>query len=508
MSESHGWRGGLPSDRRLGSRAAWWLAVAWLCGSAVSGGQARPEPPAPAPVPVVQVGGETGGRLGRSLPEEPPPGQAPTGAPALQPLAVTQLEARSRVGDLDARLVSVRAPEAQPLVDVLFRLVRESGFSLVPDPDVSGVFVGDLQNVTVRQALELVLRPQGLDYAVQDRSIRVFRRRMETRFFDINALGGRRVARRWPVASGVERSLPPGPEEPDVLDEIVAGVRALVTDAGRVHLDRTAGVLQVTEYPDRLDRVSLYLDTVLERLGRQVAVSAHVIEVELADSAAAGIDWQAVWRAVGAAGRPGSEARPLAVPVAAAPARVLEALSAQGRVRVLAAPRAVAAHNEPLWLRVATDEIVWLPAAHLDEASRRQGSAAETPQVVSEGVMLAVTPHIASDGIVELQISPRVAERAGTATSRAAAAPAVLAVREAETVVRAADGEPVLVAGLIRERPTVVRRRPPVLGALPLLGGRFERAVSQLVRTELVVLLTATIVTPGRIAAASGVSTR
>src|SRR5207249_6879486 len=51
---------------------------------------------------------------------------------------------------------------------------------------VEGSFIGELKNVTVRQALGLILPPLGLDYGVDGNVIRVFKRVSETRIFDIN----------------------------------------------------------------------------------------------------------------------------------------------------------------------------------------------------------------------------------------------------------------------------------------------------------------------------------
>ena len=48
--------------------------------------------------------------------------------------------------------------------DLLLLLVRGRSLSLVPDPGVSGTFIGELKNVTVRQA-SASLCPLGLDYA-------------------------------------------------------------------------------------------------------------------------------------------------------------------------------------------------------------------------------------------------------------------------------------------------------------------------------------------------------
>jgi len=118
--------------------------------------------------------------------------QAPP-SPPLQPLTVTQLEERPRADDLEStRPLSLSFSEPVPIKDVLLLLVRDSSLSIVPDVDLDGEFIGDLKNVTLRQALETVLQPLSLDYTAQDQVIRVFRRRLVNRIFDLNYVGTRR----------------------------------------------------------------------------------------------------------------------------------------------------------------------------------------------------------------------------------------------------------------------------------------------------------------------------
>ena len=76
----------------------------------------------------------------------------------------------------------------------LLLLVRGTSLSVVLDPSITGSFIGELKNVTVRQALALILQPLGLDYAVDGSFIRVFRRQPETRLFEINYVAATRAA--------------------------------------------------------------------------------------------------------------------------------------------------------------------------------------------------------------------------------------------------------------------------------------------------------------------------
>ena len=111
------------------------------------------------------------------------------------------------------RPVSITLSEPTPITDLLLMLVRDTRLSVVPDPDVQGTFRGELNDVTLRQALEMILQPHGYDYSVQGNLIRVFKRRFETRRFDLNYVITRRSGSRTLSASNahyaVERAARP-----------------------------------------------------------------------------------------------------------------------------------------------------------------------------------------------------------------------------------------------------------------------------------------------------------
>ena len=110
---------------------------------------------------------------------------------------MTQLDERQQGNDLDsARPITLTAADPTPITELLLLLVRDTRLSVVADPDVTGTFRGDLKQVTLRQALEMILQPHGLDYSVQGNLIRVFKRRAETRIFDLNYVVTRRSGSR------------------------------------------------------------------------------------------------------------------------------------------------------------------------------------------------------------------------------------------------------------------------------------------------------------------------
>ena len=238
------------------------------------------------------------------------PQGVPQGPAGLPPLPVTELDDRLRTADLDGpRRISLTISRPMPLPDLLLLLVNGTPLSLVNDEAVDGTFVGDLKDLTMRQALEAVLFPRGLDYDVQGTLIRVFPHRASTRLFDVNYLNVRRTWQRG-IRSAVSvdgRQVSAADltasSDNDLFDELGKGVQALLSASGRAHVDRAAGLVQVTDFSDRLDQVGVYVEAVQLRIMRQVRIEAHVFDVAFGEGGAAAVDWKAVALRTGAGTR-------------------------------------------------------------------------------------------------------------------------------------------------------------------------------------------------------------
>jgi type II secretory pathway component GspD/PulD (secretin) len=236
----------------------------------------------------------------------------------------------------------------------------------------------------------------------------------------------------------------------DVFSELAAGVRTLLSEHATFNVDRKAGLLQVTDMPERLDRVAVYLDAVQDRLQRQAQIDARIVEVELNDEKAAGVDWTIVAAQLNAPPAPPAP-RPAARPSLTGlrvtdSARLMELLAAQGKVQTIASTRLLTLNNEPSIVR-------------------------------TEHVAFTVTPQIASEAVVTLSLSPIVAEPS---------------IAEADMLARVADGETLVISGFMRDRD--VEERKTVSGRGTGWFGRGTVTVKK--HVELIILLTPRII-PG-----------
>ena len=457
----------------------------------------------------------------------------------LPSLPVTQLDARQSDPELDGQRISLGFSEPTPIRDILLLLVRDTRLSLIPHPSLEQTFIGDLKNVSLREALDLMLEPLGLDYSVRGQVIRVFPRELETRFYSIDYVITQRTGSRSMAgttgaggangigvggglpssitaggganafgggsgsASGGSTSQVSGTDSPNMYVDLAEGVRALLSAEGRMNLDRTAALLHVTDTPSRLARVEQYLEAVMLRVTRQVQIEATVIEVELREEFSAGINWRVVL---------GGLTNSATISQTLAPATsggftlalngsdftaLLNAFAAQGKVNVLSSPRVTAMNNEPAVMRIGTQDVFFVTTTQVDPQSGQILQSTVTPQTLTEGVVLSVTPQISADGIIHMSINPSITERTGLATSRLGDTVPIISVRETDTLVRVRQGETIVIAGLMQDRANVDTSKVPVLGDVPVVGNLFKRTEKTRRKTDLVILLTPTVMGPG-----------
>ena len=405
-------------------------------------------------LPVIRLAGGDPARAASQTPvTRPPQAPRPAGSP-LPPLPVTQIDQRDRAATLDSpRRLTLTFSEPQSIDSIVQLLVYGTPFSLAMDPDVTGTFRGELKQLTLREALTTLLSPLGLEFDAQGSVIRIRRRQVETRQYDLNLLNVRRGLRTEAGASTASLSTTVMPD--DVFAEIADGVQMLLSSSGRVHVDKRAGLAQVTDFPDRLDRVGLYIETLQQRSGRQVRLQAQVFEVTLRD--ALSIDWRAVRATLGLP-RGAADAGLAADPVA-----LRTALAAQGDIRPLWAPEMTTLNNEPALLRIGGD-----------------GDASLT---------LIVVPQISADGIVQLSVSHAWEAHAGDRREGFMKSTPLTRISESDTVTRVMDGNTVMISGLLRPR--------TIATAASGVSGFFGAQAKTPGHAELVVLLRPTVVTPG-----------
>lgn len=102
------------------------------------------------------------------------------------------------------------------------------------------------------------------------------------------------------------------------------------------------------------------------------------------------------------------------------------------------------------------------------------------------GLILTVTPHIRSGNLVALEIEQRIEDLLTTTNSTTP----ITSKREVKTTVLVANGETVIIGGLIKETEKALRNRVPLLSYIPIVGNLFKSNEKQREKIDLMIFLT------------------
>ncbi|MFQ5904186.1 MAG: type II secretion system protein GspD, partial [Candidatus Binatia bacterium] len=293
----------------------------------------------------------------------------------------------------------------------------------------------------------------------------------------------------------------------DLWKDIEDGIGKILSPEGKVVVDKQSGNILVTDLPKFLDRIASFLESVEGSVQRQVLIEARIVEVTLTGEYRFGLDWGAIAKAGALKGAsPASFEKILAQRLAPAAggfqigvigtdfSALLETLSKQGELNVLSSPKLATLNNQTAVIRAGTDEVFF--ETRVQETPQLTGvqvTRTVTPRTVTIGVVLGVTPQISPDGSVVLHIHPTVTEKRGEARSAIGDTFPILDVREADMVVRAREGQVVVIGGLMQEKKSDDENKIPILGDLPGIGHLFRSTTQEVRKTELVVLLSPTV---------------
>lgn len=300
------------------------------------------------------------------------------------------------------------------------------------------------------------------------------------------------------------------------------------TDESRsVVVSPQAGMIVVKAYPHELSAVREFLERSELTIKRQVILEAKILEVTLSEGFEAGINWNQISGQITQAknlqdGFPlntdGSatvgEFRDLEVGREAVGStfaslyqikditKLLSLLQTQGQVQVLSSPRVSTVNNQKAVIRVGSDE--YFVTGISNNSTTNASTTTNTPNIelspFFSGISLDVTPQIAEDGEVILHIHPVVSEvrdqlKVFTVGEDNFSLPLALrGVRESDSIVKAANGQVIVLGGLMTEKVNNVDGKRPILGDIPIVNSLFKTKNKQRSKTELVILLKPTLV--------------
>lgn len=161
---------------------------------------------------------------------------------------------------------------------------------------------------------------------------------------------------------------------------------------------------------------------------------------------------------------------------------VLQALSEEGLVSILAEPNLTARSGEPASF-LAGGEFPF----QVD-----QGDGSNTIEFKDFGIGLNFTPTVVDGNRISLRVATEVSDLDFT---KSATVPSIT-TRRADTTVDLASGQSFAIAGLMQNTSSTNASRMPGVGSVPVLGALFRSSGFQRGQTELVIIVTPVVVQP------------
>lgn len=165
---------------------------------------------------------------------------------------------------------------------------------------------------------------------------------------------------------------------------------------------------------------------------------------------------------------------------------MLEALETNGLVRTLAEPNLTALSGQSASFLAGGEYPI--------PVQTNTGVAIECKEF---GIQLDFTPTVVSEGLINLVLDTEVSSIGDSVTLAESSIPS-LNTRSASTTVEMRDGESFAIAGLLQDDFRDSISQVPWLGDLPIIGTLFRSTNYQRQQTELVVIITAHLVSPTR----------
>jgi len=124
-------------------------------------------------------------------------------------------------------------------------------------------------------------------------------------------------------------------------------------------------------------------------------------------------------------------------------------------------------------------------------------STTQSVEFLDTGTSLYFRPFVTTNGLIRMEVKPKVAEAAIRQISDIGGNPVTIPdeiTNEITTNILVRDGQTVVLGGLFRENVTVTRKQVPVLGDIPFIGNAFRGHDDSTNRNEIIFLITPTIV--------------
>jgi len=430
-------------------------------------------------------------------------------------------------------------------------LAVDSTENMLVHPDVAGLISLELKNVNVPLVLDAVQKIYGYDYKKTEIGYVIYPATLQTKMFKIDRLdllrqgksstyvtsgqtsgsssvgsssssssvggivGSQQTGNNQSNAGGVGTRTSGSSiittTETDFWKELDTALQALIVadkDA-TVVINRQSGVVIARAKTMQLREIENFLSTTQNQISRQVILEAKILEVTLNSSHQDGVDWKSIVRQ-------GLEVAPGVATggvytllsstgsfVAGDFTAVVSLLESQGKANVLSSPRISTLNNQQAIIKVGQDQTYVTGISAGISGGINSGTTQPTPILSAyfSGIALDVTPQINDSGDITLHIHPAITkveslnvEYKIDSLTTSTVPTALNTIRESDSIVKAKNGQIIVLGGLMQDLGDENKNGIFGLAGIPYLGNLFRVDKGNTQKTELVILLKATII--------------
>jgi hypothetical protein len=418
-----------------------------------------------------------------------------TGLPATTALekvlgSITGTPYKYKQQDKDTYLVyrSISTTLAGDLVQELANLASLADVPIMTDENVVGKVSATLTDLTLDQALDMILAPTGF-----------VSKRMPGNYYVVTSGLPKHGAF---VTVSVTEHVNLEWQTPARVVELLSGAW---TDYVKASSDPNGHTITVTAPRQVADRIIADIRAIDFR-PRQVLLTARVVSMERGNMFDVGVEWGMPKLRAGAFSDSfvrGTPATGEAIPAGGTPWGVqigyspdrtftdsllmsLNLLHENGQADIVANPQVMAVDGKPSRIANVQEQWFMLTAATNNSTVYTQAEM----QKIESGTILTITPKIGDNNDIQLEMAVEVSDSIPNAVGTGLP---VVTRRQAKNFVIIPDGGTAAVSGLTENKTKTDEKRVPFFSDLPLVGGLFRNNNQTKETREIAIFVTANI---------------
>jgi type II secretory pathway component GspD/PulD (secretin) len=365
------------------------------------------------------------------------------------------------------------------LREALQDITAQTGINIIPDDTVQGIITLEVFDMPLEQCLERMLAPLGYTFRKMDG------------YYIVGAPHPQNLS--FPLLSETTLYTPNYIRAQDVA--------ALLSDYYQpyVKINPSTNTIAITTSPE-MTRSILEDLAKIDVPAKQVMIEAIVTEMSKDVARNLGLDWD-LWGSNDKGTRFDIEGRnsrhrqgsggdsALSVFVERLDRRYgsfdvsmsvrLRALEDQGQVDIRANPRLATVNGRTASIFIGREEYYSIITGPVNYPYTRL-------ELIQVGITLNITPYVAEDGNITVEIKPEVSDVTGTGATELP----VVSKRSVDTKIRVKNGETITVGGLRGKQERTLRTGVPFLSSIPILGYLFRHDTHVVEEREVVVFIT------------------